>query len=71
MPDIIVSVANEKDIEQLYREYACTELVHCSDCRNRQESNVAGFFYCDAWGKDLNASVYDPNKYFCAEGERE
>lgn len=47
------------------------EVVRCAECVNRKESAIEGFFYCDAWGKDLNASVYDPKKYFCAEGERE
>ena len=45
-------------------------VVHCSDCVHCQKSSYAGFWYCEMWDQNLNMKVHDPEKYFCAEGEK-
>ncbi|MBP5461926.1 MAG: hypothetical protein J6Y20_07365 [Lachnospiraceae bacterium] len=45
-------------------------VVRCLECRNCSKSDFAGFWHCDAWGQDVNMTVHNPEKYFCAEGER-
>lgn len=46
------------------------ELVHCSECVHCEKSEFAGFWFCDAWDEDVSMAYQDPEKYYCAEGER-
>ena len=45
-------------------------VVHCIDCKHYCESNIRQFYFCTAWCMDFNREMHDPEKYFCADGER-
>lgn len=45
-------------------------VVRCKDCKHCEKSCFAGFWHCEAWGQEICMAVHDPEKYFCAEGER-
>ena len=45
-------------------------VVRCKDCKHCDVSPYLGYFYCCAWGMDLNADEYPPDTFFCADGER-
>jgi len=46
------------------------KVVRCKDCKHCVSNSYPGYFYCDAWGMDLNANEYPPDMFFCAGGER-
>lgn len=52
-------------------EICLNPIIVCSDCKHCTKSELAGFWHCEAWGQDVNMSYQDPEKYFCAEGEKE
>ena len=46
------------------------ELVHCSECVHCAKSEYAGFWHCEAWDEDVSMDMWNPEEYYCREGER-
>lgn len=63
--DTLVSLIREK-IGQAER----AAKVNCSQCVHCEKSCYAGFWHCEAWDQEISMAAHDPEKYFCAEGER-
>lgn len=45
-------------------------LVHCSECIHCGKSTAPGFWYCEAWDEDVSMDMWNPDEYYCAEGEK-
>ena len=45
-------------------------LVHCSECIHCGKSDAPGFWYCKAWDEDVSMDMWNPDEYYCAEGEK-
>ena len=52
------------------QEQRAVELVYCSECKHCTKSDLPGFWHCEAWGQDVSMEYQDPEKYYCAEGEK-
>ena len=46
-------------------------LITCFECRHKKPSVLKGYWYCEAWDRDLNGEKYNERTYFCAEGDRD
>lgn len=63
--EFIITCVNEKDADQIEREYPNSELVRCKDCKWFRDSNgIDGFCYCDRIYRRCGTH------WFCADGER-
>ena len=62
--EFIITCVNEKDADQIEREYPNSVLVRCKDCKHYDANyyDDQGTCYLDGWGVHAD--------FFCANGER-
>ena len=67
--DFIVFAVEQKDIDQLEREFPCERLIRCRDCRfgKKGKTNLSDYIECHYHFTTTHESHY--GDFFCANAE--